>query len=120
MPFAAISNITILNATVDLIGITMFTIPRKITLFLVAIIALCSFQLSTASPTQAQEKLTIKYGETVNGEVSKTKYTFDYSFTGKKNDVVVIKLGQDGFDSNLSPVVYLLSDRKENLASTVE
>lgn len=60
---------------------------RRLTIFI-----LCSFFLTTALTTQAQETQEIEYGEIVIFEISTRNNEIPFQFTGNANDVIVAHL----------------------------
>ena len=51
----------------------------------------------------AQSATAIKYGDVAKGEITASKASLSFTFKAAANDMVVLKMKQDGLDSNVAP-----------------
>jgi hypothetical protein len=85
----------------------------KFMLVLLGIIVLGVF--STEVRAQGTE---IKYGQDVTGELSSSAKSIDYTFKAEANDVVVVRMKQEGSDSSVSPRIILLDSKQQTIADS--
>ncbi len=60
----------------------------------------------------------IKYGQTVKGEITAGSPSVEYTFKAEANDVVVIRMKQDGTDSSVAPRLTLKNASGETIADS--
>jgi hypothetical protein len=71
-----------------------------------------------AGEVRAQDSTAIEYGKAVIGEVTDAGSSIKYTFTAEANDVVVIRMKQEGSGSSVSPHVVLLDSSGNTIADT--
>ncbi len=70
-----------------------------------------------STKAQAQSSA-IKYGQAVTGELTDANAAINYTFQADANDVVVIRMKQDGTDSSVAPHLVLQDAKLTTVADT--
>lgn len=88
--------------------------------FVLALLVALSVVFSGAANPAHAADTPIKYGETINGEITDDADTATYTFTGAANDVIVVKMGKDysQTDNSLKPLLSLVDSKKKEVATT--
>jgi len=68
----------------------------------------------------AQTTAAIKYGDVAKGELTNSISSLSYTFKAEANDVVVLKMKQDGLDSSVSPSLAVADSNKQSVADTTK
>lgn len=84
-------------------------------LWFVVLAAVCTAVMSV-SAVAAQEKVALKLGEYIKGTISAKVYEVQYSFKGKKGDVVTLEIMPDPEKPDLDPTVELRNSDGQPLA----
>lgn len=82
---------------------------------LILIAALC-YGLMSVSTAAAQDKVELKLGEFVKGEITEKVHEVSYSFKGKKGDIVTLEIMPDPVQPDLDPTVELRNSDGQTLA----
>ena len=68
----------------------------------------------------AQSATAIKYGDVAKGEITASKASLSFTFKAAANDMVVLKMKQDGLDSNVAPSLAVTDSTKKTVADTTQ
>ena len=86
---------------------------KQIRLIFIGAVCLGLMSMSTAA---AQDKVELKLGEFIKGEITEKVHEVSYSFSGKKGDIVTLEIMPDPVQPDLDPTVELRNSDGQTLA----